>query len=230
MRRRLVILGLCLLAGAAINVLVAWLFAYWGSWAVTFTRRPSRSILQSLGLKPAEQPFMSDWGLAVPSRWPQPGHDLYVQISKHFGCEVVSATQLRVRRNDPTGFQMIVRCRTGWPTKGMQWGLYIDGEMPGFAPALGLDAGFAIPSAFSRTANGVPRRLPIRPLWPQFAINQVFYAVLIGIPFLLAPWWSARLRLKQNQCTQCGYSVVDLAICPECGFETSPTTPKDAVK
>jgi hypothetical protein len=69
---------------------------------------------------------------------------------------------------------------------------------------------------------GFPRRLPLRPIWPGFAINTVFYATILWLlfvgPFALRRW----RRMKRGLCPKCGYDLrgsapSDSAMCPECG-------------
>jgi len=62
--------------------------------------------------------------------------------------------------------------------------------------------------------------LPLRPEPMGFAVNTVFYAVLLWLPF-----WGTRLvrrvrRVRGGLCLGCGYSRAGLsggAVCPECG-------------
>jgi hypothetical protein len=70
------------------------------------------------------------------------------------------------------------------------------------------------------TAKGV--LAPIRPLWPGFAINTVFYAavlwVLCAAPFALRKW----RRIRRGLCPKCGYDLRGSTsqTCPECGGPT----------
>jgi hypothetical protein len=68
------------------------------------------------------------------------------------------------------------------------------------------------------------RMLPLRPIWPGFAINTVFYAAVLwmlfalgGTPFALRKW----RRIRRGLCPKCGYDLrnrpSDSAACPECG-------------
>ncbi len=63
------------------------------------------------------------------------------------------------------------------------------------------------------------RALPLRPIWPGFAVNTAFYAALLWLlipgPFALRRF----LRLKRGQCFACGYDLghAEHAACPECG-------------
>ena len=62
-----------------------------------------------------------------------------------------------------------------------------------------------------------PRMLPLRPLWPGFAINTVFYAAvlwgLFAFPFALR----RTIRRRRGQCPACGYPVGTSPRCTECG-------------
>ena len=56
-------------------------------------------------------------------------------------------------------------------------------------------------------------------MWPGFAINTVFYAAILWLPF--APFQLRRyLRRKRGLCIKCGYDLRgDFAAgCPECGW------------
>jgi hypothetical protein len=63
--------------------------------------------------------------------------------------------------------------------------------------------------------------LPLRPIWPGFAINTVFYAfvlwLLFAAPFALRRW----RRIRRGLCPKCAYdlrgSVGGSQQCPECG-------------
>ena len=61
------------------------------------------------------------------------------------------------------------------------------------------------------------RGLPLRPIWPGFAINTVFYAAvlwgLFGAPFAL----HRRRRIKRGLCPACAYPVGTNEVCTECG-------------
>ena len=61
--------------------------------------------------------------------------------------------------------------------------------------------------------------LPYGIWWPGFAINTVFYAALLWIPFV--PFVLRRhIRRKHGRCIKCGYDLRDnlAAGCPECGW------------
>ena len=63
--------------------------------------------------------------------------------------------------------------------------------------------------------------LPLRPLWPGFAINTVFYATILWL-LTLAPFTARRMiRRKRGHCIKCGYDLshAEHKVCPECGEE-----------
>jgi len=68
------------------------------------------------------------------------------------------------------------------------------------------------------------RILPLRPIWPGFAINTAFYAAILwllftlpGVPFALR----RRRRIRRGLCPACAYDLRgrgnDSKTCPECG-------------
>ena len=69
-----------------------------------------------------------------------------------------------------------------------------------------------------------PRLLPLRPMWPGFAINMLLYALiawlLIRGPFVARHYSRREIRRRRGRCLKCGYDLrgdYD-AGCPECGW------------
>jgi hypothetical protein len=61
------------------------------------------------------------------------------------------------------------------------------------------------------------RTLPLRPIWPGFAINTVFYAALLR-PVSLVPGMVRRtIRRTRGQCPACAYPIGTSNVCTECG-------------
>ena len=87
-----------------------------------------------------------------------------------------------------------------------------------------------IPLPLSRWDEAVfcSRQLPLRPIWPAFAINTVFYAVglwgLFAAPFALR----RRRRIRRGLCPKCAYDLrnrpTDSTTCPECGATVAPAS------
>ena len=65
------------------------------------------------------------------------------------------------------------------------------------------------------------KAIPLRPIWPGFAINTVFYAAILWIPFAMTGVVRRRIRAHRGRCTACGYDLrgrgTDQKLCPECG-------------
>ena len=63
----------------------------------------------------------------------------------------------------------------------------------------------------------VSRSLPLRPIFPGFLINTLFYAVIAYL--LLFAWRDVRrvMRSRRGCCGKCGYPVGESAVCTECG-------------
>ncbi|MCH7719538.1 MAG: hypothetical protein IH988_00925 [Planctomycetes bacterium] len=70
------------------------------------------------------------------------------------------------------------------------------------------------------------RALPLRPIWPGFPINTVFYATILWL-FILGRFALRRhLRRKRGLCVPCGYDLRGdfSAGCPECGWRREVTS------
>ena len=75
--------------------------------------------------------------------------------------------------------------------------------------------------------GGDGQALPLRPLWPGFAINTLCYALLSALLWLLIVQGSGRfrrlLRRRRGHCINCGYDLRGASrgggggVCPECG-------------
>jgi len=110
---------------------------------------------------------------------------------------------------------------SGWPARSLwcAWGDPILVRNVRADDALKRDA-WSILVAPARTGN-VGKALPLRPIWPGFAINTVFYAavlwLLFAAPFALRRW----RRSKRGLCPSCAYDLrATLAnTCPECGSQ-----------
>lgn len=84
-----------------------------------------------------------------------------------------------------------------------------------------LDAG--LPDAPSQGWMSAPRALPLRPIWPGFAINTILYATILWM-LTLGPFTARRfIRRKRGRCINCGYDLrgAEHEVCPECGADRS---------
>jgi len=59
--------------------------------------------------------------------------------------------------------------------------------------------------------------VPLRPIWPGFAVNTLFYTAILWL-FFVAPFaLRRRRRIKRGLCPACAYPVGTSPVCTECG-------------
>jgi hypothetical protein len=66
---------------------------------------------------------------------------------------------------------------------------------------------------------GVDSTLPLRPIWPGFAINSIFYAALLWALWFAPGKIRRMLRIRRGCCPACGYKIAPGVgnKCSECG-------------
>ena len=102
----------------------------------------------------------------------------------------------------------------GWPARSL-WSHWYKLD-PGDTPPTYGSGGYIL--ELEPWEGFVPRALPVRPIWPGFAINTLFYAAIVWMPF--APFVLRRhIRRKRGRCLKCGYDLrgAEHEVCPECG-------------
>ena len=61
------------------------------------------------------------------------------------------------------------------------------------------------------------RMLPLRPIWPSFAVNTIFYATILWL-LIPGPFALSRLvRRRRGLCPACAYPMGESPTCSECG-------------
>lgn len=94
--------------------------------------------------------------------------------------------------------------RFGWPARS----LTNDPEPRAFAPRR-----YSLRSA--------EPRLPVLPIWPGFAINTVFYALILWMLFAAPFALRRKMRIKRGLCPRCAYDLrgrpLHAEACAECG-------------
>jgi hypothetical protein len=111
----------------------------------------------------------------------------------------------------------------GWPCLGISGSFLIEWEASSqTSTVVQRDWGILSPPRPGRWMNnaGLSRLLPLRPIWPGFAINTLFYSgvlwggwLLLAAPFALR----RRRRIKRGLCPACAYPVGGSDVCTECG-------------
>ena len=202
-RRPVRTLLLMLAAGAAVNVLVTW-----GTLLV--------------GRQVDPQPTSP---LVIPPVWPAWGSSDWLPPDQHNRIDTWWA---RIDKVIPTvtGESLPPLGRAyegvlGWPMRSMGWRC-VDWFVVGEDRAQReLRYGWRLPGTNSFSTSV----LPLRPLWPGFAVNTVFYAaitaLLWAVPRQLQKW----RRRQRGVCEGCAYPRSGLppsTPCPECGAMNTP--------
>ena len=202
MRRRIIIVAIFLLAGAVVNVAVAW-------GCSILAESAQFDALLTAGIR--RQHFEA-------SKRPDRIESDAPWVEGAFrGVRVVVV----VVRSPGDG---LVRLhRAGWPARALegrelislsgdpsyQWGMPIPNKI---SLALEFPRGSSKPIV--KTVSGL---LPMRPIWRGFLINTAFYALAFILP---AGMWRTLRRLvrrRRGLCLACGYPRSQSAACSECG-------------
>ncbi len=224
MKRIFLKLVVFLLLGALINVGVAWGCAWWS--------KPSMYFQEALHVDEPDSPLDGfhagrNWGFG----WERVSTSYiggatggttaakYEALLPDWGRSVLDGSHW----SDKEGLRFIHEVRTvegcGLPMLTL-WGGVLDpagGWHTPFPPP--GDFAFAIPLESStdlRTSEW--RWLPLFPMLPGFAINTLFYAALLWLPF--AAFVTRRLiRKRRGRCVRCGYDLTGTEhdLCPEYG-------------
>lgn len=68
--------------------------------------------------------------------------------------------------------------------------------------------------------------LPLRPIWPGWVANVLFWSAATWSAFAIPRSLRARSRRKRTLCVACGHPLAGLPTCPECGgLGADPTRP-----
>jgi hypothetical protein len=102
----------------------------------------------------------------------------------------------------------------GWPMRSMFSALTY--KQAKYEIVSGYDTGFVFARAPAQ------RVLPLRPIWPGFAINTLFYAAILWLLFAAPFALRRRRRIKRGLCAACAYPVGVSAVCSECGKAVTP--------
>jgi len=115
----------------------------------------------------------------------------------------------------------------GWPTisaAGHSQRILFVGSNQGMQDTF-QTAGYKLSGSLRSLLHTQETTLAISPVWPGFAINTLFYAILFAIPAPLVLWLTRRRRRRLGHCVKCNYNLAGLAdgaACPECGTSRQP--------
>lgn len=206
-------IAISLAIGAMCTVVIAWVLP------ILFRSKVEASLLDPM-----------PWPIALPADWPtQP-------TNPHFSRSR-AMTSIRYERDtlhDQAQRRFILdETRCGWPFRALT-------RFEGHSTAVGWThtdvaewselslsvwhSGLSVVAPSRPPSRSFGEPLPIKPLWPGFLANSLFYA---SIPWLLMFGVSTlkrRRRARRGLCVQCAYPIAGLNLCPECGTATPSTT------
>ncbi len=222
MRPRLLTILLLLLAGAVVNVAVAW-----GSAASVDLW--SDIWLQRHGTSSSTFPC---WGVVV-IRKPSATYVFRSAISRPHtravgwldNLDVPYWSQAAERpANEPLdSYRGYTEDGRGWPLICLVSSMDATLNNPGRGWTYGAVSG-GISLAGFQGSDQMPRSLPLRPVWTGLALNTLTSAALLWLLFF-APFTLRRhLRARRDLCPACGYPVGESAACSECGRAVGETT------
>ena len=204
MKRRRFKLVLFLILGAMVNIAVAW-----GIAVLTSIERP---VLPSLPTAQQIQ-WWTDHApvgyLKVPSSSKKPKFEDIGSSNT-----MMAATEPHSRSDYWTN-SLHLR-RVGWPARsveGARWSKHVGHEIILYEAALPLPS-------WTGLATSDWKWLPLRPIWPGFAINTIIYMSILSMlwtgPFVIR----RVIRSIRGNCIKCGYDLrgIDHNKCPECGW------------
>jgi hypothetical protein len=72
---------------------------------------------------------------------------------------------------------------------------------------------------FRGDVSELPKVLPLRPIWPGFAINTIFYAAMLWLLWIALGKLKRFIRVHRGRCPACGYIIAPGVgnKCSECG-------------
>jgi len=202
MKRRVLTILLFLLLGAIVNVAVAWvvILSPRGKWSSDFEE-----------------------GYTLPGWCEGSSTDIdHTHEIGGFGFDIIYVVG-RLRHGDPSSVLAHSRfMSSGWPFRAFGQAchtslpveLRIDRE---WRSQWGLES-----KERSRKDSPPPvgGSVPLRPIWPGFAVNTVLYAIIRWL-LICGPFIARRLiRIKRGRCPKCGYDLRGALEqgCSECGW------------
>ncbi len=211
MSRRVLFVALWLLVGAVVNIGL--------TWELSITHQPFLEMPPYMGM-----PEDSRWPVPVPPSWPPP------QMGWTWRGWCFKAADVQylppkgtVRNGDELLVEGVQAYSVGWPCLGMRcWTIWDRTKIEGVHEYRNRAFSFARPQV--GVGKSKPIMIPLDCVWPAFALNTCFYALLawslIRTPRTLRRWH----RRRAGRCIACGYDLKGLAegaVCPECGASRS---------
>ncbi len=209
MRRRLLVIAIFLLAGAVVNVAVAWGCALWVQPEPWVNPYSVIGVPGQEGAKPMPEPVS-----ATHAKHPRPDYlDGATSGAAGFGLDFYVISEWPLEEQHRVAQTSAVFA--GWPMKAL-WGYHTASGEVSEPPS--------DPKILSESKSGIlitsgDRWIPFLPIWPGFLANTFFYAAILWL-IIPGPFALRRLiRWRRGLCPSCGYDLRhgEHEACPECG-------------
>ena len=226
MRRHLLTIAMLLLAGALVNVAVAWGIAlsvnpydspsdneFRAEFHSTLLRFSKRTAFGTVHYSCAGRDWEPRRGKVFPEfrdafpKWAS-RHEVYTSALSNINGRgwpmlALSASISRTPFSSSPSFEV----SWGFETPLPPFSLGGTTTPPGWTPPPGVRI----------VGSSWPRVLPVRPIWPGFAVNTILYAAILWLP-IPGPFVLRRfLRVKRGLCPACAYPMGEPTVCTECG-------------
>ncbi len=217
MKRRIVTLAIFLFLGAVLNVAVAW------GCMIVWPKSHSGNVVYYRGDDLHSTPALRILESLLPSEeYARRDHTIVISDESRFGWIEYGATSVPGSESaDKTLFVNVID--SGLPLKSFRCSYRTTnaGGRPSSARE-GYSHTIMIPSWMRPPQSRLVLwyGFPVLPIWPGFAINTLFFAVILWM-LPLGPCTARRIiRCKRGLCIKCGYDLRgNLAHgCPECGW------------
>ncbi len=206
MRRWLITILIFLLAGAVMNVAVAWGCALW-------PRVGNEELIE-----PVPPSVLAWFQSNSPVDVELPGSS-EVRQRRGLGLKLRRMSDW-IRASGQIVYVVSWRATAGLPFRcldGAMWDVYdgdTDTQLRSKTFALEVPEEVGPFRVWTIHYGGV---IPLRPIWPAFAFNTVFYATILWLLITVPLVFRRSVRRRRGLCVACGYPLGDSSVCTECG-------------
>ena len=165
----------------------------------------------------------------------QSAHDYLGALYVANGVDVMDAHLWPNTNSDnPPPVYHLYRDRFGWPFRSFTRDTYTAGWLDQYSPTEShvpvkesvvfsdplnskstYHRGIEIPKALS--GPGSSTYIPVRIIWTGLIFNSIFWGFIALVPGYCIRIARKAVRNRKRLCVACGYQVLDLQTCPECG-------------
>ncbi len=213
--------AVCQVVGVVVNVGVAWGLALWvqlgnnwyesdvacyrdtpgGSW---FEDEPNAVRVERLSWPPD--------GLTHPTESPDARVRLGWPWYRGFTTDAFVSGNIMTEEA-----HVVLAFRAGLPLRSAAC-FVADPDTPDHEEVWGVDTGLANQGMNPLHPMWPTARLPLRPEFPGFVVNSLFYGGLALAAVVAPRSLRRRWRVRRGRCVGCGYELAGLVVCPECGL------------